>query len=110
LFFFFSSNFQFSKSRIFLFEFSHSFVSQQIEEHWRRVFVDVTQMSNLQSEETLKELSGWLTKHQPISVAVNGDSHPYPIMQTIFERTGLCVYTLGHPDAPALTAQVGSFY
>eukprot|EP00051_Salpingoeca_urceolata_P027661 m.482631 g.482631 ORF g.482631 m.482631 type:complete len:750 (+) comp22620_c0_seq1:100-2349(+) len=87
-----------------------SSLPEDIEEHWRRVFLDVTTTGSaetLQSSEYLNKLAAWLNQEQPISLAVNGDNadEGYPIMRKLFEATGLAVYTVGTPEAPCLTAQ-----
>eukprot|EP00471_Norrisiella_sphaerica_P010879 CAMPEP_0184495390 /NCGR_PEP_ID=MMETSP0113_2-20130426/31146_1 /TAXON_ID=91329 /ORGANISM="Norrisiella sphaerica, Strain BC52" /LENGTH=710 /DNA_ID=CAMNT_0026881557 /DNA_START=106 /DNA_END=2238 /DNA_ORIENTATION=- len=79
----------------------------EIEEHWRKAILDVTSVDEqtLESDEFKGRLGQWLVDHQPISLAVNGDSYPFDFTRTLFERTALVVYTLGSIDKPALTAQ-----
>eukprot|EP00300_Choanocystis_sp_HF-7_P003533 c126_g1_i1.p1 GENE.c126_g1_i1~~c126_g1_i1.p1 ORF type:complete len:722 (+),score=141.26 c126_g1_i1:32-2167(+) len=77
----------------------------EVDECWRRVFLDVTNVTDMRSEASINALSAWLNKNQPISLAVNGDVSPYPVARKLFERSALCVYTVGAPSALALTAQ-----
>jgi hypothetical protein len=77
---------------------------EQIEEYWRRVYVDVTTVKSF-DQQTINRLSHWLLTHQPISLAINGDDSAYSLSRALFEKTALCVYTVGTPEAPALTAQ-----
>eukprot|EP00301_Raphidiophrys_heterophryoidea_P004598 c1198_g1_i1.p1 GENE.c1198_g1_i1~~c1198_g1_i1.p1 ORF type:complete len:724 (-),score=202.99 c1198_g1_i1:181-2352(-) len=77
----------------------------EIDEHWRQVYVDVTTLGDFNDDDNLDNLASWLVHHQPISLAINGESAPYPIALRLFEKTALCVYTLGSDQAPALTAQ-----
>lgn len=84
-----------------------------IEEHWRRVYLDVTSpasSSELRSEAFVSELARWLVVEQPISLAINGDSAAdgYPLAMRLFEQTGLVVYSVGEASSgqpTALTAQ-----
>mmetsp|Transcript_13493 Transcript_13493/g.22086 ORF Transcript_13493/g.22086 Transcript_13493/m.22086 type:complete len:723 (-) Transcript_13493:149-2317(-) len=79
----------------------------EIEEHWRKAIVDVTSVDEktLGSLDFVGSLSAWLVKNQPISLAVNGDAHPYDFARALFEKSGLVVYTVGSNENPALTAQ-----
>ena len=77
-----------------------------LDEHWRVPLVDAT-LSGL-GPDAVADLAAWLREHQPISLAVNGES-PFPLMRQLFERTGLVVYTVGDMEMPALTAQVASY-
>lgn len=67
-----------------------------IPECWRQIVVDFT--SNLDVE----EVSRWLVRNQPISLAINTD---WAIAKDIFEKTALAVYTVGTPNRPAMTCQ-----
>eukprot|EP01127_Copromyxa_protea_P007034 TRINITY_DN16971_c0_g1_i1.p1 TRINITY_DN16971_c0_g1~~TRINITY_DN16971_c0_g1_i1.p1 ORF type:complete len:724 (-),score=199.66 TRINITY_DN16971_c0_g1_i1:38-2056(-) len=80
---------------------------EDIEENWREVYVDVTQTEDFKSENFIGGLSDWVSKHQPISLAVNGTTHKeaFAVAKDLFERTGIVVYTVGSLEAPALTAQ-----
>ncbi len=68
-----------------------------LEEYWRRVVIDVTTSINVD------QLAMWLTRNQPISLAINGDD--VAIARELFEKTGLVVYTVGNSLKPALTCQ-----
>ncbi|KAL3915797.1 MAG: hypothetical protein SGILL_005477 [Bacillariaceae sp.] len=75
-----------------------------IEEHWRKVVVDV---SVLNAEENLDGLVDWLNTNQPISLGVNGKTKEQSMELgfKLWERTGLVVNTIGCPESPALTCQ-----
>merc|ERR1712232_379887 len=75
-----------------------------IDEYWREPIVDATSPTpdELQSPAYRQKLSYWLNHEQPISLAVNGDDD---LAMTLFEQTGLVVYTVGSTQTPALTAQ-----
>jgi len=75
----------------------------QIDEQWREAYLDVTAPDAL-SPTFLAELSAWLNREQPISLAMNCE---LAMAKELFETTSLVVYTVGSPDkgAPALTAQ-----
>lgn len=77
----------------------------ELDEHWREVYVDYTQSAI--NDELVEKLSTWLTTHQPISLAVNGDTYEeaYGLAKKLFERTALVVYTVGSTENPALTCQ-----
>ena len=92
--------------------------NDNMEEYWRKVVVDVTNV--FPTEETLanKEnvsdevdnLSRWLIHHQPISLAVNAKrSHVLDLGRNLFEKTSLVVTTIGSTDKedapPAMTCQ-----
>lgn len=81
----------------------------------------------------LEQLGTWLVRHQPISLAINGIStdadhatataaaaaatdaaaaaaavaplQHLAVARTLFERSALCVYSVGDASCPALTAQ-----
>ena len=88
-----------------------------IDEHWRQVVLDVvTPPAGEFTDDVIEGIGGWLVKHQPITVAINGvtgdTEHALPtppvhygIARKIFERSALCVYTVGDAGKPALTAQ-----
>jgi len=68
------------------------------------------------TEGFLDEVGAWLVKHQPISLAINGATGDaehsastapahYHAACRLFERSALCVYSVGDADKPALTAQ-----
>ena len=75
-----------------------------IDEHWRRVYLDVTRWrrAEIESAEGLARLGNWLDIHQPISLAVNGD---YETARVLWERSGVVVFTAGTLHAPALSCQ-----
>ena len=85
---------------------SNSLPSDDIDEMWRQGFLDVTTTGDsFGSPEFVSEVSGWLNRHQPISLVVNGD---YALMRTLWERSGMVVNTAGQGDteaSAALTAQ-----
>jgi len=68
-----------------------------LEEYWRRVVIDVTTSIDVD------QLAMWLTRNQPISLAINGED--VAIARELFEKTGLVVYTVGNSVKPALTCQ-----
>jgi len=81
-----------------------------LEEHWRRVYLDVSTPpsgSSVKDPAFLKDLSQWLTVEQPITLAVNGDDEQagFPMMQQLFETTAQAVYSVGREGQPCLTAQ-----
>jgi hypothetical protein len=75
-----------------------------IEEHWRKVVVDV---SVVNAEEQMDNLVDWLNTNQPISLGVNGKTkeQSMDLGFKLWERTGLVVNTVGSPENPALTCQ-----
>merc|ERR1740121_2195594 len=75
-----------------------------IDEKWREPIVDVTAptAAEFRTEAFQRKLCDWLIKEQPITLAVNGDDD---LAMSIFERTGLVVYTIGSLEQPGLTAQ-----
>lgn len=87
--------------------------NDEVEEYWRKVVVDVTNAmpSDVgQAKDQLTELSKWLIKHQPISMAVNAKrSQVFDLGRTLWENTALVVNTIGSTDKthapPALTCQ-----
>ena len=78
-----------------------------LEEHWRRVYLDVSTAPaglSVKDPDFLEKLSRWLTTEQPITLAVNGETG-LPIMQKLFESTAQAIYSVGREGKPALTAQ-----
>lgn len=75
-----------------------------IDEKWREPIVDVTAptAAEFRTDAFQRKLCDWLIKEQPITLAVNGDDD---LAMSIFERTGLVVYTVGTLEQPGLTAQ-----
>eukprot|EP00934_Nitzschia_sp_Nitz4_P008922 Nitzschia sp. Nitz4//scaffold85_size83877//30632//32860//NITZ4_005225-RA/size83877-augustus-gene-0.149-mRNA-1//1//CDS//3329559125//8912//frame0 len=75
-----------------------------IEEHWRKVVVDV---SKVNTEDHLTEIANWLNTNQPISMAVNGKTkeQSMEIGFALWSSTGLVVNTIGTPESPAMTCQ-----
>jgi len=70
-----------------------------IEEHWRKVVVDIT------TDLDVVNLSRWLVRNQPISLAINTNRDEWNIAMKLFENTALVVYTVGSPKNPSLTCQ-----
>ena len=87
--------------------------NDEMEEYWRKVVVDVTNAmpSNVaQANEQVTQLSKWLIKHQPISMAVNAKrSQVFDLGRTLWENTALVVNTIGSTDnsdaPPAMSCQ-----
>ncbi|KAL3761781.1 hypothetical protein ACHAWU_001297 [Discostella pseudostelligera] len=88
----------------------------ELNEYWRKVVVDVTNSVPASSGNKLKldnefaNLSKWLNRHQPISLAVNAKrSQVFDLGRTLFENTSLVVMTIGSTDKddapPAMTVQ-----
>ncbi|KAL3817378.1 hypothetical protein ACHAXA_005013 [Cyclostephanos tholiformis] len=95
--------------------------NDEVNEYWRKVVVDVTNIlpdddsssavdgsSRLGRE--VESLSRWLIRHQPISLAVNAErSRVLELGRALFEKTSLVVTTIGSTDAidapPAMTCQ-----
>lgn len=75
-----------------------------IEENWRKIYMDVTVPPQGFSKDFLDEFCRWLNYEQPISLAINCDDS-YKTAEYLWERTGLVVVTVGSHDTPALTAQ-----
>eukprot|EP00397_Hematodinium_sp_SG-2012_P006668 GEMP01006702.1.p1 GENE.GEMP01006702.1~~GEMP01006702.1.p1 ORF type:complete len:689 (+),score=196.59 GEMP01006702.1:78-2144(+) len=73
-----------------------------IDEMWRQAYIDITNPSDIKSEEFIQELSKWLNHHQPISLAINGDDK---LARRLFEVSSMVVYTVGSTSEPALTCQ-----
>eukprot|EP00933_Yihiella_yeosuensis_P052039 TRINITY_DN5001_c0_g2_i5.p1 TRINITY_DN5001_c0_g2~~TRINITY_DN5001_c0_g2_i5.p1 ORF type:complete len:776 (+),score=105.19 TRINITY_DN5001_c0_g2_i5:132-2330(+) len=81
-----------------------------IEEHWRRLYLDVSTPphgTSVSDASFLSRLSKWLKKEQPITLAVNGDNEDagFPMMQQLFSSTAQAVYSVGRKGKPCLTAQ-----
>eukprot|EP00039_Didymoeca_costata_P002708 m.62062 g.62062 ORF g.62062 m.62062 type:complete len:731 (+) comp11478_c1_seq1:293-2485(+) len=81
-----------------------------IEENWRRVYLDVTASASeeeLRNPEYLSKLAKWLVHEQPITLSVNGDSRKqgFPIASALFEQTAQVVYSVGVEGGPSLTCQ-----
>ncbi len=81
-----------------------------LEEHWRRVYLDVSTAppgTSVKDPGFLEDLSKWLTKEQPMTLAVNGDDEQkgFPMMQQLFQSTAQAIYSVGREGKPALTAQ-----
>eukprot|EP01052_Picozoa_sp_SAG31_P010573 SAG31_NODE_582_length_13925_cov_32.209967_4_plen_477_part_00 len=81
-----------------------------IDEHWRRIYVDVTSpkdTAEMSSKDYLNKLSRWLITEQPIALAINGDNAAagYPIAMQLFEQTAQVVYSIGTDDSPCYTCQ-----
>lgn len=76
---------------------------KDINEQWREAYLDVTSPASLGAE-FVAELTTWLNREQPISLAVNCD---FAMARELFENTALVVYTIGRLEMnkPALTAQ-----
>jgi hypothetical protein len=85
----------------------------EVEEYWRKVVVDVTNtmpQNVAHAKNEVIELSKWLIKHQPISMAVNAKrSQVFDLGRTLWENTALVVNTIGSTDSsdapPSLTCQ-----
>jgi hypothetical protein len=75
-----------------------------IEEHWRKVVMDVSKMD---IENKLDDLADWLNTNQPITLAVTGKTREQSldVGLALWERTGLVINTIGTPEQPALTCQ-----
>lgn len=81
-----------------------------VEEHWRRVYLDVTSAASaeeLKDKAYLSSVAKWLVQEQPITLGINGDvpEAGYPMASQLFEETAQVVYSVGHDGAPALTCQ-----
>eukprot|EP00041_Stephanoeca_diplocostata_P025030 m.647146 g.647146 ORF g.647146 m.647146 type:complete len:811 (-) comp22654_c1_seq1:955-3387(-) len=81
-----------------------------IDEGWRRMYLDVTQTASeadLTNPEFTSELSRWLVREQPITLAINADDAAagYPLAMQLFEQTCQVVYSIGTTTTPALTCQ-----
>ncbi|KAL7543770.1 hypothetical protein ACHAWF_007455 [Thalassiosira exigua] len=90
--------------------------NDEMDEYWRKVVVDVTNVVPASSSDKKKfnlevqNLSKWLITHQPISLAVNAKrSQVFDLGRTLFENTSLVVTTIGSTDKgdapPAMTCQ-----
>ncbi|KAL9182185.1 hypothetical protein ACHAXT_012837 [Thalassiosira profunda] len=90
--------------------------NDEMEEYWRKVVVDVTNAlpsspgNKKKLDAAVEDLSRWLIKHQPISLAVNAKrSQVFDLGRNLFEKTSLVVTTVGSTDKddapPAMTCQ-----
>jgi len=105
-----------------------------LEEHWRRVYLDVTTtttptrqgasaeaLSSVEDEAFLDDLGDWLVHEQPITLAINekakraaaaaddeGSGKPltraFPVARGLFERTSQVVYSVGGVEGSSSTA------
>ena len=89
-----------------------NFPEGHMQEYWRKVTVDFSQMSAgwENDDAEMFRLCSWLNNHQPISLAINAKKHKaFDLAMTLFEKTGLVVYTIGTSDdiltPPAMTCQ-----
>jgi len=96
---------QHTENRQVAYRVSSSLPPDDIEEHWRSVFVDVTSPAAVESADFVASLGKWLVSHQPISLAVNAPAGDFSLARKLFEQSGGVVYTVGSLDAPALTCQ-----
>lgn len=85
---------------------TEEFPPDHIDEHWRKVVVDVSKM-DCSSQDHLDELADWLNTNQPISMAVTGKTREesMEVGIALWSQTGLVVNTIGTPESPALTCQ-----
>ncbi|KAL7536023.1 hypothetical protein ACHAXR_006864 [Thalassiosira sp. AJA248-18] len=91
--------------------------NDEMEEYWRKVVVDVTNVVPTSSDANkqklnveVNNLSKWLVRHQPISLAVNAKrAQVFDLGRNLFEKTSLVVTTIGSTDKddapPAMTCQ-----
>lgn len=96
------------------------------DEHWRQVVIDVVappppssasgQLCGAFDDTFVDSIGAWLVKHQPITLSINGATgdaqhaqptppEHYAVARRLFERSALCVYSVGDANVPALTAQ-----
>ena len=96
------------------------------DEHWRQVVIDVVAppppsagasgVCTAFGDDFVDSVGAWLVKHQPITLSINGASgdaehagssppEHYAVAARLFERSALCVYSVGDASVPALTAQ-----
>jgi len=77
-----------------------SLPGDDLDEYWRKVAVDFSHLETGDSDK-LNSLAIWLNKHQPITLAVNSPHDKVLALgKSLFEKTGLVVYTLGSTDNP----------
>lgn len=83
---------------------TEQFPPNHIEEHWRKVVVDISKMD---TKKHLDDLADWLNTNQPISMAVTGKTREesLEVGLALWAQTGLVVNTIGTPESPALTCQ-----
>lgn len=76
---------------------------EEIDEQWREAYLDLTTPKSL-DQDALKELTNWLNREQPITLALNCSTE---VALDLFENTALVVYTVGDvaKNVPALTCQ-----
>ena len=81
--------------------------AEPLDEHWRRLYLDVTSPPDVRDPAFLDRLADWLVTEQPITLGVNGDcaDSGYPVASRLFERTAQVVYSVGTPEQPCLTCQ-----
>ena len=73
-------------------------------EFWRKVAVDFSRM-DCSDVKVQKRLAAWLNENQPISLAINGPrSEVIKLGLSMFEKTGMVVYTVGSSDNAAMPA------
>jgi len=79
----------------------------EIEEGWRRLYMDVTTKpaTEVVSDDFVQELSRWLVREQPITLAVNDDDPDFSLARKLFENTCQVVYSVGTTTQPALSCQ-----
>eukprot|EP00548_Thalassiothrix_antarctica_P011877 CAMPEP_0194159460 /NCGR_PEP_ID=MMETSP0152-20130528/77843_1 /TAXON_ID=1049557 /ORGANISM="Thalassiothrix antarctica, Strain L6-D1" /LENGTH=720 /DNA_ID=CAMNT_0038869029 /DNA_START=127 /DNA_END=2286 /DNA_ORIENTATION=- len=77
--------------------------SKDLNEYWRRVVVDFSQLDNTDNTNTINSIATWLNREQPITLAINVSSAT--LAKALFEKTGLVVYTIGSDKNPGLTCQ-----
>ncbi|KAL3772360.1 hypothetical protein ACHAW5_010362 [Stephanodiscus triporus] len=100
-----------------------SLENDEMNEYWRKVVVDVTNFLPADASTAataavgegrlgaaVVDLSRWLNRHQPISLAVNARrAQVLELGRSLFEKTSLVVTTIGSTDAPdappAMTCQ-----
>ena len=83
---------------------SGSLPPDNIDEHWRQTYVDMTS-KDINSDNEIDDLAGWLVRNQPISLAMNTIDDDMVYARKLFEKTGQVVYTVGHEGNVALTCQ-----
>ena len=78
-----------------------------IEEHWRQTYVDMTAANKGDFLQLMMIWMHWpaAVRNQPISLAMNIVNDDMTYARKLFERTGQVVYTVGHEGNVALTCQ-----
>ena len=90
--------------------------NDEMEEYWRKCVVDVSNVvpplpgNKKKLDLEVENLSKWLIRHQPISLAVNAKrAQVFDLGRNLFEKTSLVVTTIGSTDKddapPAMTCQ-----